>query len=418
MLPSSEGSTSEEQASSLPSQRSLQEQIDSASPGETLSVPPGIHKGNLRVTRPIHLMGEKGAKIQGTGNGCVITVLAPGTLIENLHISQSGTNLSTDDAGIRVEADHVIIRNNRLENVLHGIYLKGASFTHVEQNTIAGWSLEVASIDIDNSAMCSVSSDRRGNGIHAWNAKENQICHNSISGMRDGIYLSFTRESLIEGNVVSFCRYGLHYMYSDENTILDNTFTQNAAGSALMFSKNLLVRDNHFVDHRGNRAGGIVLHSVDYSKIENNLAERNRTALYMQNCNENLFVGNKTRQNYIGLRITGSSTSNHFVENAFTRNLHNVDIEGKTSRNDWDDGKWGNYWDGMASIDLNGDGIGDWPHHEVDFLGPYRPRFPLIALLSGSPFMRAIQFAIQRSPTPGLFTITDKKPLLPSFKNP
>lgn len=397
---------------------SLQGRIDAASPGETLSIPSGIHSGNLRIRKPLRLSGEPGAEIRGEGTGCVIEVLAPGVVIENLRISQSGTNLSTDDAGIRIEADGVIIRGNSLQNVLHGIYLKGASSARIEKNVVEGWSLNVEAADIDNSAMCSTGSDRRGNGIHAWNSRNNEIRGNTISDMRDGIYLSFTRDSLIEGNRASSCRYGLHYMYSDGNTIVDNTFMRNAAGAALMFSKNLAVRGNRFVDHRGTRAGGIVLHSVDYSRIENNTAQQNRTSLYMQNCNGNTFRGNRISQSYIGLRLTGSSTANRFEENVLGNNLHNVDISGRTDRNDWDDGRRGNYWDGNASIDLNADGVGEWPHHEVDLLGPHRQAFPLVALLSGGPFMRTIQFAIQRSPAPGLFVITDKRPLLPSSDTP
>jgi len=201
-------------------------------------------------------------------------------------------------------------------------------------------------------------------------------------------------------------------MYSDANEIAGNSFTDNAAGAALMFSKDLTIRDNCFTDHRGQRAGGIVLHSVDYSRIEKNHIARNRTGLYLQNCNGNTFTENRLVQNYIGFRLPGSSTGNFFQENSSADNLHNVDLAGRDSGNRWDDGARGNYWRGSASPDLDGDGVGEWPHREADILGPYRQDFPLVALLSASPFAQGAQFAFQRAPVPEIPTIRDNRPLL------
>ena len=388
----------------------LQSLLDAAQPGETVRVPAGTHQGNLRITRPVHLVGEPGAILQGDGTGYVIHGLAAGVTVEGLEIRGSGTDLSADHAGIRIEGDDAVIRDNTLRDVLHGIYVKGAFRAVIERNTILGWST-VPMVESENGDLCSTGTDKRGNGIHLWNSAHNVIRRNFVTGMRDGIYLSFARESLIAENYATTCRYGLHYMYSDSNEIADNVFRENAAGAALMFSKNLTIRGNQFSDHSGQRAGGVVLHSVDYSQIAENLIRNNRAGLYFQNCNGNTFTRNRVVKNYIGMRLTGSSLSNVFLENTNRGNLHNVDLAGNDLSNRWDDGKRGNYWQNSASPDLDGDGVGEWPHREADILGPHRHDFPLVGLLSASPFVQAVQFAFQRAPVPGLPVIRDNRPL-------
>ena len=377
-----------------------------------MHIPKGIHWGNLRIDKPLHLTGEKGAILEGDGAGHVLHVLAPDVTIEGLEIRNSGTDLSADHAGILIEGDRAVIRDNILHDVLYGIYVKGASQATIERNAIQGLGgVDASRLEAENAALCSTGTERRGNGIHLWNSGRNLVRANRITNARDGIYLSFTRESRIEDNAASACRYGLHYMYSDSNTVGGNHFSENAAGAALMFSKHLTVRGNRFNEHRGQRAGGVILHSVDYSRIEANDIERNRTGLYLQNCNGNEILGNRLARNYIGLRLTGSSTGNFFQENASVDNLHAIDLTGRDNGNRWDDGARGNYWGGSPSPDLDGDGIGDWPHREADILGARRPEFPLVALLSASPFTQAAQFAFQRAPLPHVPIIRDNRPL-------
>jgi len=407
------GSNQSERSNGQNQEVPLQRLLDAAQPGETVRVAAGMHPGNLRITRPVRLVGEPRAVIQGDGTGHVVHILSPDVTVEGFEIRGSGADLSADHAGVMIEGDSAVIRDNTLSDILHGIYVKGASQASIERNAIRGGNPgAILTPEGDIASMCSTGSDRRGNGIHLWNSRINLIRANSISAVRDGIYLSFASKSRIENNLVSSCRYGLHYMYSDANEIVGNTFTDNAAGAALMFSKDLSIRDNRFTDHRGQRAGGIVLHSVDYSRIRENLITRNRTGLYLQNCNGNTFTGNQLFHNYIGFRLTGNSIGNFFQENRSGDNLHNVDLTGRDNGNRWDDGTRGNHWRGSASPDLDGDGVGEWPHREADILGPYRQDFPLVALLSASPFVQGAQFAFQRAPVPEVPTIRDNRPLL------
>lgn len=66
-------------------------------------------------------------------------------------------------------------------------------------------------------------------------------------------------------------------------------------------------------------------------------------------------------------------------------------------------------------FDLNGDGVNDLPHRELDLFGPLRRDFPTIAFLSGSPAIKLLRFANARAAIPGLDSIEDPAPLTTNF---
>ena len=92
-----------------------------------------------------------------------------------------------------------------------------------------------------------------------------------------------------------------------------------------MFSKELIVRGNHFVNNRGLRAYGLIIQSTDRSRFEANELEQNAVGLSFNQCNGNQVIGNRVRNNYIGLKFGSNSDDNRFTENVFARNLHPVE---------------------------------------------------------------------------------------------
>ncbi len=403
---------------------SLQERIDAASPGDEIVVDGGVHQGNLLVDRPLTLTGIDRPHIKGDGDGHTVAIRSEGVTLQGFRITDSGLNLSADHAAVHVKAANARIRDNDISEALHGIYVHGVGGVRVEGNRIRG--IEVteagnigaaAPASLGSGDLCSVSRDRRGNGVHFWNSSGNSIVGNEISGVRDGIYFSFTRESRVERNLVRDARYGLHYMYSDRNYFSRNRFTENVAGAALMFSKEVVVRDNDFVDNRGSRAYGLLLHNVDSSTIENNRMKRNRVGYYMQNSHANTARRNHFVLNYIGLRLTSSSTSNLFSYNEIGRNLHNISLAGRDNSNEWAENGVGNRWLDSPTLDLDGDGVSALPHREVDVFGGTREDFPFVAFLSESPGIKALRFALQRSPVPDTHFITDSRPLAPGSRH-
>jgi nitrous oxidase accessory protein len=394
----------------------LQERIDAAEAGDTLLVEAGHYPGNLVIDKPLVLRGRDLPHIQGDLTGSVIQILAPDVTIDGFRVSHSGLNLSRDHAAIHIQGDGAVILNNVVHDSLHGIYVRAASGTRVHNNRIRGIQ-ETATENIRGAALasdseyCSVGQNRRGNGLHFWNSRHHVITDNEISDTRDGIYFSFTRQSRIERNHVHRTRYGLHYMYSDGNYFSDNRFEDNVAGAALMFSKEVAVHRNEFVENRGPRAYGLLMHNVDSSVIRDNRMEGNQVGIYMQNSHINETRNNRFAHNYVGMRITSSSTNNLFQANRIGLNLHNIDLAGRNNQNRWDEDGRGNFWPGSKGIDLNGDGTSEMPHREADLFGRRRESFPMITLLTESPGLRVLRFALQRAPIPNSHFITDEHPL-------
>lgn len=407
----------------------LQDRIERAQPGETITLPPGEYAGPLVIDKPLVLQGEGRSAIRGNGRTHVIHIKAADVVIAGFAITGSGLDLSSDHAAVFVEGDRAVIRENEIAESLHGIYLKQVTGCRIVNNRIKGKTERLVPVaDVmqqglapASAEMCTVTLDQnqRGNGIHLWRSEDNLIEGNVIRDTRDGIYFSFSHHTHVRGNRIHHVRYGLHYMYSDDNVFENNHFTENAAGAAIMYSEGLWVRHNTFTGNRGQRAYGILLQSVDRIQLAENEISRNTVGIYLENSNDNTVKANTIAHNYIGARLTVSSGGNRFSRNRFSGNLHPVEFEQVNQYNTWEIAGVGNYWQGFQPVDLDGNGIGDLPHREVDLFGPMRRDFPLVGLLSGSPAVDLVRFATQQSAIPGLPVVVDKAPLTtPDSKQP
>lgn len=398
----------------------LQRALREAAAGAVIEVPAGVYAGPLVITQPVRLRGVPGATIEGTGRGHVVDIRAPDVELAGFVIRRSGSNPSTDDAGVHVRGPRASIHHNVIVDTLHGIYVRKAAECRITDNVIRGRAAVATISDpltqgvkLSNAELCTetLEQDQRGNGIHLWNCDGHVIAANDIRGTRDGIYFSFSNRSVVRGNQIRDVRYGLHYMYSNENVFEDNLFTQNAAGAALMYSNTITLRRNRFVANRSHRAYGLLLNSVERTRLEENIIEGNTIGLFIESCVANSVVGNVIAANYIGVRLADSSDGNRFSANVFRANVHAVEATGFNSSNYWAVAGVGNYWQDALKLDLDRNGIADVPHREADLFGPWRRSFPDIGLLSGSPGERALRFMHARIQLPDTPGVTDERPL-------
>src|SRR5690606_19393679 len=116
----------------------LQHAIDQALSGDVVVLEPGEHKGPVIIDKTLTLQGEKGAALVGKGEGSVITVNEPGTVVRNLEIRGSGKDLFAMDSGIFVAqtAEGARIEDNAILDNLIGIYLHGAREALAKGNRI------------------------------------------------------------------------------------------------------------------------------------------------------------------------------------------------------------------------------------------------------------------------------------------
>jgi nitrous oxidase accessory protein len=370
-----------------------------AQAGDTIRLAAGVHLGPLLLERPVVLLGEPGAVLDGRGRGTVITVRADSVTIQGLIIRNGGKSLDHDDAAIKLErCSGCRVIGNTLEEPLHGIYLLESHGTVIERNLITGPAVAVES--------------GRGNGIHLFSSTGNRLARNRIRSTRDGIYFSFASGNAVLDNDVSGTRYGLHYMYSDDNRFERNRFTENAAGAAIMFSKRIVFRDNLFARHTGYRAYGILLQTAEGVLAERNRIEGNLTGLFLDGAVADTFRANLIAGNGIGIDLLASAEGNIFAGNTITENRVAVRKVLGSSVNAWDDGHAGNYWGDPAVFDLDRDGIGDRPYRVGDTFTALAAARPALELFSGTPAARALAWAEEAFPVFDVPRVTDRFPLV------
>ena len=294
------------------------------------------------------LTGEGQVHLRGGYQRSVIHVKAHGTVIRGLEISEAGTQLMQDMAGILVEADGVTIEDNRIDEPLHGIYIKGGNGAVITGNRIEG--------------RLDLIEEDRGNGIHVWNSRENRIEGNEILNTRDGIYFSFADSTQVLENHIHHVRYGLHYMYSNHNIFADNVFESSVSGAALMYSSDIRFVRNVFARCRGFRSYGVLYQSMEDTVAEHNLVLDNSRGIFINNSARNIWRQNDIVDNDLAIQLNGDGSGNLIVDNNFVNNLSELLLDVGSVDIQWANDEGGNHWSSYRGYDLDGDGIGDRPY--------------------------------------------------------
>lgn len=365
--------------------------LQSAQNGDTIIVKGGVHKGNFVVKKSVQLIGEANPILDGGGEGTVITILAPNTVIKGFTIRNSGDKLAQEDAGILVSAPNCVVENNTLENVLFGIVLRNASHSLVRDNLLEGKNLPLP---------------RRGDLIKVWRGDGIRIERNKAYNGRDNVFW-FSKRLTVRGNLCRNSRYGVHFMYSDEAEVIDNYLTKNSVGIYLMYSRSVKVSGNYLIGNRGPSGYGIGLKDMNEAVILKNLIADNRVGIFAEGARSSRFDLNLIAFNDIGVMVFGSSYKNHFTGNRLIENGEQVSVIG-VNLNNWER----NFWSDYFGYDANGDGLGDVPYKSVRLSEQVINRHPELRLFVHSPSIQALDFASKTFP---IFApqpqFTDEKPL-------
>ncbi|MFZ0399313.1 MAG: nitrous oxide reductase family maturation protein NosD [Methyloceanibacter sp.] len=419
----------------LPSGSDVQAAIGRAADGDTL-VLQGEYTGPVRLTHRLTLQGRAGAVLLGTGEGSVVTILAPGAVVRGLTIRGSGRNLEHLDAGVFVEqsATGAVVEGNRIEGNLYGIYLHGAENAVARNNQIIG-------IGVGR-------MNEAGNGVSVWNASGAQVLDNDIRLGRDGIFVIASQRNAFRGNHFRDLRFAVHYMYTNDSEVSDNISTGNTVGFAIMYSAHLKVRDNV---SDGDRDRGFLFNFANGSEIVGNSvygrlqpAERwaggslrgmeaeehglpppdsaeltldqgarigPEKCVFIYNANGNEFRDNWFEGCDIGIHFTAGSEGNDLVGNAFVNNRNQVKYVGSRYL-DWSKNGRGNYWSDNPAFDLNGDGVADTAYRPNDLADKILWTAPQAKVLLNSPAMQVIRWAQAQFPAllPG--GVVDSHPLI------
>ncbi len=372
-----------------------------ASPGDTLLLRRGVHRGPVILDRKITLRGEPGAILDGGGSGTVLRVEASGCRVEDLVIRSSGRRVLTIDGGIYVRnAAQVALSRLRIHDVLYGVYAERAAGITIDSCELTGTALPGAEV-------------AEGNGIHLWYCEGPTVRGCSVERFADAAYLSFTSDATIEDSRFEWsARYGFHTMYCQSNRLTRDRFAHNLAGCAIMFSNHLVVERNDFVHNRGPRTYGLLLRDCSDGTFHANRLVDNTIAAFLDDSNRNRFTGNLVEDNGWGILLFSSSDGNEFAGNSFINNDYPVALDMRYTDNRFDDGRSGNYWSENAAYDLDGDGLSDVPYSPVSAFAFLSKQYPDLSVLARSPAVAALAVAERVIPALRPSEAVDRHPLL------
>lgn len=374
--------------------QSIQRAVDSAKNGDTILISPGLYKESVMINKEVSIKGEKGAIIDGGGEGNVILVTASNIALEGLTIQNSGSG--QEDSGIYIKkGNRNVIQNNILKNVQNGIYLANSNDNQLLENSIKSEQSHFS---------------KRGNGIHLFKGSGHLLKGNEIESVQDGIYFDFTKGIQVVENHVSESRYGMHFMFSEGILAERNHVEKNVTGFMVMDSSGIDFIKNKVTDHFHFRGYGILIYETKYVHVEGNEILRNSTGLSMEYGVDTLINRNQIAANQVGLEFKGKNENNTFSENNFIGNVVQSKISGEDMR--LDDGVKGNYWDDYSSFDLSGDGVGEEAYKAGSLYDRLLRKQPYWQFFFESPSIKLWTKAEALFPSFGAADVYDARPLV------
>ncbi|MGD9692954.1 MAG: nitrous oxide reductase family maturation protein NosD [Phycisphaerales bacterium] len=368
----------------------LSRRIRAAAPGDTITVPAGVYREHLVIDKPLTLIAQGKAVLDGAGSGDIVEISAPDVTLRGFILRDTGIDLDKENAAIRVLAPRAIIEDNTLEDILFGIDLRQAPDSVIRNNRIGAKPLDIA---------------RRGDGIRLWRSDRCLIEHNIFHDGRDAL-LWYSNGITVRHNVARRCRYGLHLMFADDITIEHNEFTDNSVGVYLMYSKNVSVTSNRLVRNRGPSGYGLGLKEADRFTVSNNAIIGNRVGVYLDGSPFTTdlpgdFHLNTFAYNDVGLTFLPAVRGNRFTQNTFLDNIEQVSVSGRgtLAGNEFWSGDIGNFWSDYTAYDQDGNGVGDFVHEPQALFESMIDREPKLRLFLFSPAQQAIEFLGRALPT-------------------
>ncbi|MHB1327385.1 MAG: nitrous oxide reductase family maturation protein NosD [Gemmatimonadales bacterium] len=376
--------------------RTVASGIAAAAPGAVVTVRRGVyHEPTIIVDRPLTLVGEQGAVLDGEGARGLLILAADDVTIRGLTFRNTGVSFQEDRAALLAQdIQRCRIEHNTFEETLFAVYLAGTTDCAVLANTMVG---------------LHGTESRTGNAVHSWGSRRLLVRDNQISGHRDGIYLEFTRHATVTGNQsVRNLRYGLHFMYADSSSYEGNRFEANGSGVAVMYSKVVALTRNLFVDNRGATAYGLLLKEIADVELHDNRFVNNTTGLMADGADRVRVIANEFDGNGWALRLMASTSDGLIRQNLFRNNTFDVAVNARIQSTEFS----GNWWDRYRGWDLDGDGVGDVGHHPVRLFTLFVDRADPVLMLQRSLFVRMLDAVEHALPVLTPKEVIDRSPLM------
>ncbi|HEX7480658.1 MAG TPA: right-handed parallel beta-helix repeat-containing protein, partial [Polyangiales bacterium] len=309
-------------------------------------LPAGEYDGDFVIRRPVSLRAERGAILNGTGHGTVLSIEADDVRIDNVVVRHSGRRHTLEDAGIRSKGARTRIQNVRVEDSLFGVTLGPCRHCEVQHSHVQG------SLD---------DKELKGDGIKLWESDDSVVRNCSVDHVRD-VVVWYSKRVLLEGNSVGHSRYGSHFMYAHDGIVRDSRVTDNVVGIFVMYSARLRVERNVLGGAHGAAGVGIGFKESDGVQVSGNWIVANTTGVYLDGTPRAPqfpvhFTDNVFSLNDVAVRFHGPSDGLFFKGNDFHENTLVAEVEGggdalaASFR--------ANHFTDYVGYDLDGNGTGD-----------------------------------------------------------
>lgn len=359
--------------------------LSAARSGDTLEVYGGVYPA-LVVDKTVTLTGIDRPVIDGGDQGTVVLIDAPGVVFQGFVVRGSGPEPDRDHAGITIQGADSVVADNRLEDVLFGIYVSEADRVVVRGNDIT------SKADFEEA--------RKGDGIRVWYSDGVQLFGNTVHEARD-IVLWYSNDLVLSDNHVTRGRYGVHFMYCDGARVERNDFEGNSTGLYVMYSHDVELRFNTIRGQWGPSGYGVGFKESDDVTLSQNVIVDNRGGLFFDGTPFSIggyarIVDNIVAYNDVGVTMLPAVKGLEITGNAFWENTQQMSLAGSGTpgANVWR----GNAWSDYAGYDLDGDGIGDTPYRAERTFEGIADAEPLLRAFYFSPAAQAIEFAGQALP--------------------
>lgn len=380
-----------------PGAGSLAVAIAESLPGDVLTLTDGAYAGPVTIDRALTIVGPRGAVVDGTGQGSVVTIVASDVTLTGFTVTGSGRVNQDLDAGVKIlkGADRARIEKLLVTGNMHGIDVHGGRDAVVTGNEIIGTS--------------SPRMNERGNGIYVWNSPGTLLDGNEIRYGRDGIFSNASADSIYRNNIIRDLRFAVHFMYTKNTEVSGNVSVGNHLGFAIMFSDRARVLNNLSL---GDREHGLMLNYSNNADVSGNLVRGGtKKCLFIYNAHKNLIWGNRFEGCGIGIHFTAGSEKNVLTGNAFIANREQVKYVG-TRNMEWSHEGRGNFWSDHPAFDLNGDGIADSFYRPNDLMDQILWSQPAASLLIGSPAVQLVRWSQRDFPATLPGGVRDSAPLM------
>ena len=335
------------------------------------------YRGDLVVARTVALRGEKGAVLEGSGTGTVVTVTADDAWIDNVLVRRSGRRHTVEDSGIKAKAARVRITNVSVEDALFGVTLELCPGCVVDHVHVRGMADDI---------------ELRGDGIKLWEASDSIVRRCVMEDSRD-LVVWYSRRVLLEDNTVRRSRYGTHFMYAHDSEVLGSRIESNTVGIFVMYSNRLRVEHNVLAGARGPAGVGVGFKESDGVDVEDNWIVANTTGTYLDRSPRSadtpvVFDHNVFALNDVALRLHSSEEGLTFRDNDFHQNVTDAEVEGGgdalavTFE--------GNHWSEYEGYDLDRDGIGDVAFEVKQLSGELTNSRPALQFFAGTGAMSVV----------------------------